>query len=90
MKHSKSNNKMKTQTPNDLLYAAMRYCVVADWFESHPCKWRKQMSVDQAMEIFNKAEAQFRKAGDRALHQPGHPGIREAILQDFGIPIQKH
>ena len=66
-----------------LLSAALRYCAVAAWFESHPCQWHKQMRVDQAMEIFNWAEADLRAAGTKALRQHGHP---ELILQKAGIP----
>jgi len=67
----------------DLFGAALRYCAVADWFESHPCAWRKHLSVNQAMEIFNRAEADLRAAGRKALRQRGN---KDLILQAAGVP----
>jgi hypothetical protein len=66
-----------------LLGAALRYCAVADWFESHPCPWQKHLSVDQAMGMFNKAEADLREAGAKALRKHGH---RQLVLEAAGIP----
>lgn len=68
---------------SELLGATLRYCAVADWFESHPCAWRKQMSVGEAMAVFNRAEADLRQAGAKALRQHGH---RALVLQAAGIP----
>ncbi len=67
---------------SELLGAALRYCAVADWFESFPCAWHKQMSVCQAMAVFTLAETELRAAGARALRQSGH---RDLILQAAGI-----
>lgn len=68
---------------SELLGAALRYCAVADWFEGHPCRWHKRMSVDQAMEVFNKTEADLRAVGTKALCQHGY---RDLILQGTRIP----
>ena len=68
---------------SELLGTALRYCAVADWFEAHPCRWHKRMSVDEAMEVFNKVEAELRAAGAKALRQHGH---RDLILQGAGVP----
>lgn len=66
----------------ELLGAALRYCAVADWFESHPCTWDRHMSLSEAMDVFNRVEAELRSAGARALRRGGH---RELILQAVGI-----
>ena len=66
----------------ELLGAALRYCAVADWFESHPCTWDRRMSLSEAMDVFNRVEAELRSAGARALRRGGH---RELILQAVGI-----
>lgn len=68
---------------SELLSAALRYCAVADWFESFPCAWHKRMSVCQAMAIFTRAETELRAAGARALRQAGN---RESLLQAAGVP----
>ena len=66
----------------ELLGAALRYCAVADWFESHPCTWDRRMSLSEAMDVFNRVEAELRSAGARALRRGGHC---ELILQAVGI-----
>ncbi len=66
----------------ELLGAALRYCAVADWFESHPCVWHRHMSVSEAMDVFNRVEAELRSVGARAMRRGGH---RELILQAVGI-----
>lgn len=66
----------------ELLGAALRYCAVADWFESHPCTWDRRMSLSEAMDVFNRVKAELRSAGARALRRGGH---RELILQAVGI-----
>lgn len=68
---------------SELIGAAMRYCAVADWFESRPGNWQKRLSMDAAMEIFNRAEAELRDAGMKALRQHGH---RKLVLQAAGVP----
>lgn len=66
----------------ELLGAALRYCAVADWFESHPCAWHRHMSVSEAMDVFNRVEAELRSVGARAMRRVGH---RKLILQAVGI-----
>lgn len=78
-----STQDKQQENQNELLGAALRYCAVADWFESFPCTWHQQMSVCQAMAIFNRAEAELRAAGNRALRQAGH---RDLVLQAAGVP----
>lgn len=67
----------------ELLGAALRYCAVADWFEAQPCPWTKQMSVDQAMALFNRVEGELRELGVKALRGRGH---RALVLQAAGVP----
>lgn len=67
---------------SELLGAALRYCAVADWFESQPCAWRRHMSVSEAMDMFNRVEAELRSVGARAMRCGGH---RDLILQAVGI-----
>ncbi|MCC7407231.1 MAG: hypothetical protein IT442_04115 [Phycisphaeraceae bacterium] len=67
---------------SELLGAALRYCAVADWFESHPRAWRKRMTMQEAMDTFNRAETELRKAGAILLRQPGH---RELVMQAAGL-----
>jgi len=40
------------------------------------------MSLSEAMDVFNRVEAELRSAGARALRRGGH---RELILQAVGI-----
>ncbi|MFA7238350.1 MAG: hypothetical protein WC058_15945 [Phycisphaeraceae bacterium] len=63
----------------ELLGAALRYCAVADWFETQPCPWTKQMSVDQAMALFNHVEGELRELGAK---EP-----RKNNLTNFPLPI---
>jgi hypothetical protein len=72
----------RSHEESELLGAALRYCAVADWFEGHPCRWHKHMTVDQAMAVFNEAEADLRAAGAKALRQHGH---RALVLQAAGV-----
>ncbi len=65
-----------------LLSAALQYCAVADWFESHPCRWRKHMSVDEAMAHFNRVESALRDAGGALLRQLDHSDL---VLEAAGI-----
>lgn len=67
----------------EFLGAALRYCAVADWFESHPCVWHKAMSLDEAMDVFNRCENDLRRLGATAMRQRGH---RELLLQSAGVP----
>lgn len=66
----------------ELLGAALRYCAVADWFESHPCVWRRHMSLSEAMDVLNRVEAELREVGTKALRRHGH---RDLVLQGVGI-----
>lgn len=68
---------------SELLGAALRYCAVADWFESHPCRWHGEMSLGEAMDVFNRAEAELRAMGAMALRRHGH---RALLLQVVGVP----
>ncbi|MBI1373712.1 MAG: hypothetical protein GC159_13380 [Phycisphaera sp.] len=68
---------------SELLDAALRYCAVADWFESHPCRWHGEMSLGEAMDIFNRAEAELRAMGAKAMRRRGH---RDLLLQVVGVP----
>jgi hypothetical protein len=68
---------------NELLGATLRYCAVADWFESHPCAWHKHMSLAEAMNVFNRAESDVRRLGARLLRGGGH---RNLLLAAAGVP----
>lgn len=65
------------------LLGAAPYCAVADWFESHPCVWQRDLSMHEAMDAFNRVETELRRIGAKVLRQPGH---RELLLQAVGIP----
>ncbi|MCC7407354.1 MAG: hypothetical protein IT442_04740 [Phycisphaeraceae bacterium] len=80
MKHTGTNHPRVHES--ELLGAALRYCAVADWFESHPCAWRKRMTMKEAMEAFNRVEVELRQAGTRLLRQPGH---RALVMQAAGL-----
>lgn len=80
MSSATKNNPPVSQA--ELLGAALRYCAVADWFEAHPCPWSKTMSLDQAMDVFNRVEAELRQLGAKAMRQRGH---RDLVLQGAGI-----
>lgn len=77
------NKTHRSAEESALLGAALRYCAVADWFESHPCAWHQHMTVDQAMAVFNQIEAELREAGAKALRKHGH---RQLVLEAAGIP----
>lgn len=70
-------------TQEDIIAAALRYCAVADWFESHPCAWQQHMSLGDAMDVFNRAEAELRHVAAAALRRRGH---RDSLLHGFEIP----
>jgi hypothetical protein len=70
-------------SPGELLGAALRYCAVADWFEAHPCTWQRQMSLSEAMDVFNRVEAELREVGAKSLRRHGH---RNLVLAGVGIP----
>ena len=66
----------------ELLGAALRYCAVADWFEGKPCTWSSFMSVSEAMEVFNRVEAQLRDIGAQMMQ---HDRSRELLLEAAGV-----
>jgi hypothetical protein len=76
------NTKNPSVPQSELIGAALRYCAVADWFEARPCPWSNAMSLDQAMEVFNRAESELRRLGAQALRQRGH---RDLVLQSAGV-----
>ncbi len=62
----------------EVIGAALRYVVVADWFESRPIT-RREMARDQAaMDAFNRVEAELRRAGRGLLQCMEH---RDLILE---------
>lgn len=62
----------------ELIGAALRYVVVADWFESRPFARHRQDGEREAMDAFNHVEAELRKAGRGLLRRLGH---RELVLE---------
>lgn len=62
----------------EALGAALRYVVVADWFEQLPFSHHDPDRERRAMDIFNRIEAEFRQAGGRLLRRLGH---RELVLE---------
>ena len=61
-----------------LVGAALRYCAIADWFETRPISREEKQREPQAWDIFNSIEAELRQAGKRILRQNGH---RQMVLQ---------
>lgn len=80
MRRTKEKSPLVSQA--ELLGAALRYCAVADWFEAHPSPWRKQMTLDEAMAVFNRVEVELRAAAAKDLRQHGH---RDLILHGAGV-----
>ena len=62
---------------DELIGAALRYVVVADWFEKRPITRSERVRDHQAMDVFNDVEVALRKAGKRLLR---HRGTREELL----------
>jgi len=62
----------------ELIGAALRYVAVADWFESRPITRAEKARDREAMDAFNRVEAELRKAGARLLRRLGH---RDVVLQ---------
>jgi hypothetical protein len=62
----------------EALGAALRYVVVADWFEQLPFSHLHPDRERHAMDAFNRVEAEFRQAGGRLLRRLGH---RELVLK---------
>jgi len=53
----------------ELIDSAVRYVVIADWFESRPASRGDRHRERQAMEAFNRVEAELRAAGGRLLRR---------------------
>lgn len=62
----------------EVLGAALRYVVIADWFEQLPFSHHQPDRERRAMDIFNRIEAELRQAGGRLLRRLGH---RELVLE---------
>lgn len=62
----------------EVIGAALRYVAVADWFESRPIARREHGRDREAMQAFNRVEAELRKAGGRLLRRLGH---RQLVLE---------
>ena len=62
----------------ELIGAALRYAAVADWFETRPFARHRRDGEAEAMNAFNRVEAELRKAGGRLLRWLGH---RELVLE---------
>ena len=62
----------------ELIDAAVRYAVVADWFESRPTSRNDRRREHEAMNAFNVVEAELRQAGGRLLRRPR---IRQLVLE---------
>ncbi len=62
----------------EALGAALRYVVVADWFEQLPSSRHDSERERRAMDAFNRVEAELRQAGGRLLRRLGH---RELVLE---------
>ncbi len=73
----------RSAVQSEVLGAALRYCAVADWFESRPCSKHTEESEAQAMDLLNRVEAQLRQAGTAAMRQHGH---RALVLEAAGVP----
>jgi len=71
---------MRPQEPleAEVIGAALRYVAVADWFESRPITRAEHARDRQAMDAFNRVEAELRKAGRRWLRRLGH---RDLVLE---------
>lgn len=61
----------------ELIRAALRYVVVADWFESRPVAHVQREKEAEAMDAFNQVETALRKAGGRLLRRLGQ---RQQVL----------
>lgn len=62
----------------EALGAALRYVVVADWFEQLPFSRHDPDRERRAMGTFNRVEAELRQAGGHLLRRLGH---RELVLK---------
>jgi|GEM_PF-2298097 len=62
----------------DVIGAAVRYAAVGDWFENRPVNRREKDRDREAMDVFNRVEAEVRQAGRRLLRRMGH---RELVLK---------
>ena len=62
----------------EVIGAALRYVAVADWFESRPITRRERARDLDAMNVFNRVEAELRQAGRGLLRRMEH---RDLILE---------
>ena len=62
----------------EVIGAALRYVAVADWFESRPITRREKARDLDAMNAFNRVEAELRHAGRGLLRRMEH---RDLILK---------
>jgi len=62
----------------EALGAALRYVVIADWFEQLSFSRHDPDRERRAMDTFNRVEAELRQAGGHLLRRLGH---RELVLK---------
>ena len=62
----------------EVIGAALRYVAVADWFESRPITRRERARDLDAMNVFNRVEAELRQVGRGLLRRMEH---RDLILE---------
>lgn len=62
----------------EVIGAALRYVAFADWFESRPASSFRGLGETEAMQAFNRIEAELREAGGRLLRHLGH---RQLVLE---------
>ncbi len=73
----------------ELIGAALRYVAVADWFESRPITRAEKARDREAMDAFNRVEAELRRAGARLLRRLGHRVVvLEQALRVNGLSIE--
>ena len=62
----------------ELIGAALRYAALADWFEARPISHAAPEREREAMEAFNRIEAELRTAGRTLLRRGGQ---RQLVLE---------
>lgn len=72
---AKADNKLLEA---EVIGAALRYVAVADWFEQLPLSRHEPDRERRAMDLFNRIEAELRRAGGRLLRRLGH---RQLVLE---------
>lgn len=67
----------------EVIGAALRYVAFADWFECRPASSYRELGESEAMEAFNRIEAELRETGGRLLRRLGHRRlVLERALQE--------